>query len=98
MRDAEPWRSVRCAGGDQGDRRQMAEMRENTHCQRDRGMRPGPSAQLAVGAHHMQGNVEQLYRRLGAAAHRIELIHAIERCVEAMDHYHRLDWDRGLAC
>ncbi len=80
------------------DRRQMGEMRERTHCQRDRGMRPGPSVQLAVGAHDMKGSVDQLYGRLGAAAHRIELIHASERRVEAMDHHYRLDGDRGLAC
>src|SRR6476620_6488759 len=98
MRDAEPWDSIRCAGGDERDWRQMAEMRESTHCQGYRGMWPGSSVQLAIGAHNIKRHLEELYRRLGPAAHRIELIDAIERCVEAMDHYYRLNGDRGLAC
>src|SRR5580704_699631 len=98
MPDAEPRDSIRCAGGDQGDRSKMAEMREGARCQRDRRLRPGPPVQSAVGTHDMERNVEQFYRRLGSAAHRIELIRSIERRVEAMDHHYRRDRDGGFAC
>src|SRR5690349_4600664 len=98
MRDAEPWRSVWDTRGDQSDRCQMAKMRESADCQRDCRMRPSAAVQFTVGAYDVKGNAEQSSRRLGTTAHCFELIHAIRRSVEAMDHHHCLDRDCSFPC